>query len=81
VRFLHLRFFCSCALGQFSSCKALRQTSKGLLAFDVTCSTIRFRVTDFVSMRYLNRKSYKIYTTLDNGSLGSRIDEERSELR
>jgi hypothetical protein len=25
--------------------------------------------------------AYKLYTTFSNGSLGSRIDEERSEMR
>ena len=27
------------------------------------------------------KTAYKIYTTFSNGSLGSRIDEERSEMR
>jgi hypothetical protein len=30
---------------------------------------------------YRLAKAYKLYTTFSNGSLGSRIDEERSEMR
>jgi hypothetical protein len=32
-------------------------------------------------MSLMGLTAFKIYTTFNNGSLGSRIDEERSEMR
>jgi hypothetical protein len=46
----------------------------------VLYTLIRMSTECFLILVALN-KQLKLYTTFNNGSLGSRIDEERSEMR
>ena len=57
----------------FLGCKEL-YTTKSLL-------NSSFNFYYVVNAFHFLEMYYKLNTTLDNGSLGSRIDEERSELR